>query len=231
MEMGTADYTGKSDDEIWELMKQKLEPVFVNGVPLGDGATAWTAKDSIAFDIAYGAVAGNEITVNHNFESYGTFVTAHIGTAWSDQINDIYDAVSKVVYSNESEIKEKTIKTIVGDQIGQELFTYIRTHADKKSSGYIMAIDENGNPIRGYWTVDPSTISADLPFGDPNAPDVWIDDPNGSGYKTIRSESCGDGIHASTLDFSAWQNRTTDYGKRFSVNANADGIRIDVYND
>lgn len=229
--MGTADYTGKSDDEIWELMKQKLEPVFVNGVPLGDGATAWTAKDSIAFDIAYGAVAGNEITVNHNFESYGTFVTAHIGTAWSDQINDIYDAVSKVVYSNESEIKEKTIKTIVGDQIGQELFTYIRTHADKKSSGYIMAIDENGNPIRGYWTVDPSTISADLPFGDPNAPDVWIDDPNGSGYKTIRSESCGDGIHASTLDFSAWQNRTTDYGKRFSVNANADGIRIDVYND
>lgn len=40
----------------------------------------------------------------------------------------------------------------------------------------------------------------------------------------------GDGIYASTLDVSGWQNRTTDYGKRFSVD-NSRGLAIHVYNN
>ena len=40
----------------------------------------------------------------------------------------------------------------------------------------------------------------------------------------------GDGIYASTLDVSGWQNRITDYGKRFSVD-NSRGLEIHVYNN
>lgn len=38
-----------------------------------------------------------------------------------------------------------------------------------------------------------------------------------------------DGIVASKLDFSAWQNRKTDYGKTFSIEVIGDGIKIKVY--
>lgn len=217
--MGTADYTGKSDDEIWELMKQKLEPVFVNtpAMTMHEGATAWTAKDSIAFEIAHGAIAGNDTTIYHNNTNYGTFVTASIGADWADQA-DIFEAAAKTIYAAKGPLKEKTIKAVVGDQIGQELFNYIRAHADKKDSGYIIATDENGNPIRGWKET-----------GVNGETDTFTLDPNGPDYKTIYVENHGDGINASTLDLSMWQNRTTDYGKRFSV-VYDDGLRIHVYN-
>lgn len=226
--MGTADYAGKSDDEIWDMMKAKLQPVFLSGIGLSGGATMSLAPNSIAFDIAYGAISGNDITISHNFSSYGTYITAIIGDAWSDQENNFVSALDKTLYLSKAQIKEKTIKALVGDQIGQELFNYIRMHADKTTPGYIIEADENGNPIRGDWIVDPATVSEELPFGDPNAPPVWVANPNGD-YKTILVDNCGDGIAAETLDLSAWQNRTTDYGKRFSVVYDY-GLMIHVYN-
>ena len=36
-------------------------------------------------------------------------------------------------------------------------------------------------------------------------------------------------IEPSTLDFSAWQNRKTDYGKTFSVEVTGEVINIKVY--
>ena len=90
-----------------------------------------------------------------------------------------------------------TIKSIVGDKIGTELFNYIKQHADKKQlgGGYIATLDNSGE-LAMKWTDD----------------------------------GIGDGIQAATLDFSAWQNRTTDYGKRFSVD-NSNGLAIHVYNN
>ena len=38
-----------------------------------------------------------------------------------------------------------------------------------------------------------------------------------------------DGIKPSALDFSAWQNRKTDYGKTFSIEVTGEGIKIKVY--
>lgn len=43
---------------------------------------------------------------------------------------------------------------------------------------------------------------------------VWIDNPNGPDYKPVRVQTVGDGINLKELDFSKWQNRTRDYGKR-----------------
>lgn len=36
-------------------------------------------------------------------------------------------------------------------------------------------------------------------------------------------------IEPSTLDFSTWQNRKTDYGKTFSIEVVGEGIKIKVY--
>ena len=80
------------------------------------------------------------------------------------------------------DIKEKTIKAVVGDNIGTELFNYIKQHADK--------------------------IIPDAEWNPNNKPD---------------------GIMPSKLDFSAWQNRKTDYGKTFSIEVIGEGINIKVY--
>lgn len=227
--MGTADYAGKTNDEIWNLMKSKLEPVFLAGIPMSTGATASILPDEISFDIGTGGVVGNDINVYHNNGVYGTFITATIGNAWSDQVTNTSGASSKTIYAQKPYIKEKTIKAVVGNQIGQELFNYIRVHADKTAPGYITDTDENGNPIMGWYTVDPSTISEEYPFGDPNKPEVFVEDPNGPASKAKYIENSGNGINAQTLDLSMWQNRTTDYGKRFSVVYDG-GLKIHIYN-
>lgn len=196
--MHTEDYNGKSDDEIWELMKEKLIPVYQEAI-VGwdyDGPDAngkhihidqytygygdniiWTDKDMSTYG-GYG-----ETGIEHNSQRLGTFVTAWIGNEWSDLERKFNTSISKASYSQKPDIKEKTIKTVVGDKVGTELFNYIKQHADKTIP------DDYWNPNRNP-----------------------------------------DGIVANKLDFSAWQNRTTDYGKRFSVD-NSNGLEIHVYNN
>lgn len=229
--MGTGDYNGKSNDEIWNSLVKKLEPVYTAGIIVGNGANVIVSPKEISYDIASGGVIGNDITILKNNEYYGTFITAVIGDTWSDEVNDVNFASAKKAYANEADIKEKTIKAIVGDTVGKELFDYIRSHADKlnTSGGYVQATDENGNLIKGRKIIDPSTITEAMPFGDPNAPSVWIDDPNGPDYKSVWVQTVGDGINSKALDLSKWQNRTTDYGKRFSL-SNDSGLMIHVYN-
>ena len=123
-----------------------------------------------------------ETGIENNDNIYGTFVTAWIGNEWSDLERKYDNAISKAVYSNKPDIKEKTIKAAVGDKIGTELFNYIKQHADK--------------------------IIPDAEWNPNNKPD---------------------GIMPSKLDFSAWQNRKTDYVKTFSVEVTGEVINIKVY--
>ena len=123
-----------------------------------------------------------EMAITHNDQRFGTFVTASIGNDWSDYERKYNDTMSKAVYSQKPDIKEKTIKAAVGDKIGTELFNYIKQHADK--------------------------IIPDAEWNPNNKPD---------------------GIMPSKLDFSAWQNRKTDYGKTFSVEVTGEVINIKVY--
>lgn len=210
--MGTEDYNGKNNDEIWSLMKEKLISVFETTIDQGDydGPDAngkqihidsytygygtdliWTDKDMSTYG-GYG-----EIEINHNNSRFGTFVTAEIGNDWSDQETNVAVAVAKASYSQKTDIKEKTIKAVVGDKVGTELFNYIKIHANEKllGGGYISTINDSGE-LSMKWTDD----------------------------------GIGDGIQAGTLDLSAWQNQTTDYGKRFSVVYDGELI-IHVYNN
>lgn len=141
--MNTEDYNGKSDDEIWALMKEKLIPVYKEAI-VGwdyDGPDAngkhihidqytygygdniiWTDKDMSTYG-GYG-----ETGIEHNSQRLGTFVTAWLANDWSDLERRYNNAISKAVYSQKPDIKEKTIKTVVGDKIGTELFNYIKQH-------------------------------------------------------------------------------------------------------
>ena len=195
--MHTEDYNRKTDDEIWSLMKEKLIPVYQDAIISKDydGLDAdgkqihidqysygygndiiWTDKDMSTYG-GYG-----ETVITHNDSRYNTFATASIGNQWSDMEQMFNNAISKACYANKVDVKEKTIKAVVGDKIGTELFNYIKPHADKIIS----------DPVENPY----------------NMPD---------------------GIMPSKLDFSAWQNRKTDYGKTFSVQVVGESIKINVY--
>lgn len=152
--MGTSDYNGKSNDEIWNSLVSKLEPVYTEGIPYWNpiGLNALISAKEILFDVAHGAVVGNEITIIKNNEYFGTFITARIGNTWSDGVDEHIGPAQKKAAANLPDIKEKTIKAVVGDVIGKELFDYIRPHADQisHSGGYTMAVDGNGNTIKGW---------------------------------------------------------------------------------
>ena len=213
--MHTEDYNGKSDDEIWALMKEKLIPVYQDAIVEKDYDGLDADGKQIHID-AYSYGYGNDIiwhyktmdtyggygetVLTHNDQRHNTYVTVAIGNEWSDLEQIFNDAISKASYANSVDIKEKTIKAAVGDKIGTELFNYIKQHADKRKTGggYISTShDEHGYPVM-----------------------VWTDDP------------IGDGIMAETMDLTNWKNKTTDYGKRFSVDYNStDGLLINIYNN
>ena len=196
--MNTEDYLGRTDDEIWELMKGKLESVYKDAIIFGDiiGETAsgeWNLFETYSYGYGKDMIWSDNDTsfygdygmnvIRHNDERYRTYITAAIDENWSDQERNVKSSISKAYYSYKPDSTEKTIKCVVGDKIGTELFNYIKIHADK-----------------------------------------IIPDPEWNPY------NMGDGVNSKHLDLSAWKNRTTDYGKRFTVD-NADGLTIFVYND
>ena len=97
--MHTEDYNGKSDDEIWSLMKEKLIPVYQDAIVSWDfdGIDAdgihrhidnysyGYGADIIWTDKYMGTYGGyGETGIEHNDQRFGTYVTAHIGNDWSD---------------------------------------------------------------------------------------------------------------------------------------------------
>ena len=243
VKVGSDEYLGKSDDEIWSLMKSNLINGFENSLVGSDmyGRRWYTygyGKDRVWNDLDT-SVYGTGIAVQHNpLLNEDKSIMAWIGGYWSDIANDMTDPVMVAYYSNMPDVKEKTIKSIVGDNIGQELFDYIKQHADKTSSGYKTVLGADGQPIMGRyeWIEVESKNSADdvIEIGDEYGnirykANVFVEDPNGYSKKRVYMENVGDGICADTLDLTMWQNRKTDYGKLFSVEANGSGVIINVY--
>ena len=238
--MGTAEYNGKSEDEIWNLMQGKIKNVFENSIPSERGGEVLEAsgydpilihaytytmgKDEIAFDYSTAQYGPGESYVFHNDVRNGNYLTVAVGASWSDQTDIPATSYSKAFYANLPLMKEQLIKATVGDTVGQELFNYLRTHADQKnaSGGWRAVYDANGNPIMGDTHYEPD--------GAGDFKRVFVENPNGLENKyEWREEAIGDGFNASAIDWSAWQNRTTDYGKRFSVTADDYALQINVY--
>lgn len=230
--MGTDEYIGKTDDEIWTLMKDKLIGVFGNAMVQGDHSGPGQNGIYVRADnYTYGyddnkvwydfdtSTYGKVMNVWHNYGADNTYLTVTTGGEWSDEESNVVYPVAKAYYAQIPGIVEKEIKVTIGDNIGQELFNYIKQHADKTSKGYIPVFDDNGNVIHGISSLDD------------NYNKIFIENPDSSDYKRVKVESgAGDGICAETMDLSAWKNRTTDYGKRFDVEPHGYAIKIKVYN-
>ena len=240
--LGTAEYNGKSEDEIWSLMQGKIKGVFETGITNGESEiteldangrhynhydvyTYTYSKDDIAFDYATFQYGIGDSYVFHNDERNGNYLTVSISGTWSDEIDNVTSAIAKAAYANRPLIKEQLIKATVGDTVGQELFNYLRSHADQKSSngGWKIIYDSNGNPIKGWYEI--------VLDGNGNVTgEVFHEDANFDNYKREWvEESTGDGFDASAIDWSAWQNRTTDYGKRFSVASDGHTLKINIF--
>ena len=228
--VGTDEYIGKSDDERWSIMKEKLRVIFEESLvgpdwdnisPASgelihiDNYTYQMGEDFIYQDIS-SALYGNNITIRYSKEG----VWAEIGSSWSDDAYNIVDPLSRSYYLEQVDLKEKTIKALLGDNVGQELFNQVNAHALKLSDydGHIPYYDENGNVIHGYTLFNMKTNQND-----------FIEDPNDDGWKTVLGRG-GDGINASTMDLTSWKNRTTDYGKQFSVEDFNGSLRITIKN-
>ena len=224
VKVGTDEYLGKSSNEIWSLMKGKLINAFENSLTM-------SGLDSRVYSHGYGdnsvwydfdtALMGASNHILHN-PTNGDYITAWIGHNWSDMANDAMDSAMMAYYAAQPDVKEKMIKAIVGDNVGQELFNYINEHAKKTSSGYKEVLDANGQLIRGYYK--------NVNNGNNYFTRVFVEDPNGYDTKVEYMSNVGDGINASTMDLSMWKSRKTDYGKTFSVEANGGALMIHVYN-
>lgn len=222
-------------------MQGKIKGVFETGITNGESEiteldangrhynhydvyTYTYSKDDIAFDYATFQYGKGDSYVFHNDERNGNYLTVTVGAAWSDEIDNVTSAIAKAAYANRPLIKEQLIKATVGDTVGQELFNYLRSHADQKdtSGGWKNVYDASGNPIKGDIHFEPD--------GAGDFKEVFVENPNGLQIKRVwTAESTGDGFDASKIDWSAWQNRTTDYGKRFSVTADDRAMQINIY--
>lgn len=217
--VGSSEYLGKSNDEIWNLMYGKLVDTFENSLALSSSYTY--AYSDYAFQYN-GKPAGAETTIlNIDKSDDELYIMAWIGPNWSDEAESMLSSAMMASYANAPDVKEKIIKTLVGDNVGTELFNAIKTHADKKSTGWQEVLGPDGNPIKGNKR---STM-------DSNGNVTWYFEEDQSGVQTKmeKVDNIGDGIYASTMDLSAWQNRTTDYGKKFSLEANGEGFILRIY--
>ena len=225
VKVGTDEYLGKSSDEIWNLMSNKVKNVYANSLTpcWNNDNYAYGYDDDIVWNDFDAKLSGRgENYIQHNNIGYNTFVTTDLGNQWSDMAENGVDSKLMAIYAAKPDLKEKVIKAVVGDNVGQELFSYINQHANKRTSGKIFATDANGNHIKGRWVYNTDANG--------NTTSYFVDDPNGYAYKVIDSAYYGDGINPETMDLSMWQNRVTDYGKKFSVVNNNGSLMIHVYN-
>jgi len=136
--------------------------------------------------------------------------TVCLGRAWSDMASTMIDAAGTAHYSDTSFVHEKTLKTVLGNNVGGEFFNYIKPFADQTASGYVPARDANGNLIHG-WDEDILDANGNITGS------IFHEDPNAPGCKLEYISNAGDGINTDLLNLSNWQNRTTDYGRKFSI--------------
>lgn len=226
-----SDYAGKNDDELWKSMKRKLAKVYEGSIPsdVSSGSKqVWTytisdndqSYDVVAFDADNLTMGPGESWAIKGYAAYPDDVfSICMGNNWSDMANNVTTASAIAHYSDFSYLQEKLLKTVLGNNVGGEFFNYIKAYADQTVGGYVPELDANGNVIHGYdgWESD----------GNGDFVSVFRPDPNAEGYKMkYVASGYGDGINTSLLNLNNWQNRTTDYGRKFSIGTDGGSLVI-----
>ena len=217
-----SDYAGKNDDELWKSIKRKLAKVYEGSIPGKStvaGVQEWTytitddnqSYDIVAFDYStIGRGLGESYAMKGSAVYPNDAFTVCLGVHWSDIALGMVDATGIAHYSDAPYMDEKILKTVLGNNVGGEFFNYLKPLADQTASGYVPDLDANGNVIHG-WDEDVLDANGNV------VGTVFHEDPNAPGCKVKYVSNAGDGINVSLLDLSKWQNRTTDYGRKFSI--------------
>ena len=150
----TSDYDNDRTDEefdlLWEEEKNSLASIFKSGVADPGNPAFKQSEDMLVFNPMHGGIYYDTINVIRPEEDK-RFIIAEFSSDWSDQEGNTDNADSKAYYRGLPSTYERTIKQLIGPEIGQELYSFIKEHADiTPNGGYVAGKDENGNPASVY---------------------------------------------------------------------------------
>lgn len=182
-------YAGKDDAARWATMKDQLEHLYAENIKIADrspGLALYSGQNWV--QATQGAM-----TISNN--ANGRYVEARIYSSWCDAPN---------AYGNMGdELTERTIKLVVGDHVGQELFNDLRAAGEPAIAGGEAYVYNADGTIKSE-----KKLIYDAEFNTSYYRDVPV---------TTSSSTTSDGINWGAFPFGKWTNRKTDYEKNFSV--------------
>lgn len=140
--------TDEEFENRWNESKNGMAEIFKSGnAATGTVPYKERSEDFIAFNPMNKAIYYDTISVLHNVGE-NVFMEVSISSEWSDLALNTDNAESIAFYECIPRMVEAAIKYSVGENAGAELFEYIKTHADKKTTGgYIATHDEHGDVV------------------------------------------------------------------------------------
>ena len=141
-------YVGKSEDEIWNLMKGKLKEIWMDqyvGSNIEDGYFE-TSKTFLQGSIDANGNSEYKLMRRPSVEG-NPFLHLSVPTFWNDwaKVNTIYASIDLAGDATKPETTEKTIKTVLGDAAGQVVFDAYRNSAKNNIEQVSLPnYDENG---------------------------------------------------------------------------------------
>ena len=143
-----AQYAGKSEDEIWNLMKSKLQEIWTNRYVGSPIVKAYGESSKTFIKGAIDANGNSEYFLMRRPSIEGNpFLHLAVPTIWNDwaKVNTVYASKDLASYATKPEITEKTLKAVLGDNAGQAVFDAYRKSAKNNIESYYLGdYDENG---------------------------------------------------------------------------------------
>lgn len=147
--------TDKEFQEQWNDTIGELESIYSGGSsPSGSAPYEKRGDNGIAYIPMEGALYYDTISVNYYPEG-NTYVEATFANEWSDMAGNTDNPQVQAFYNSIPGVVESTLKSILGETAGGELFAFIKEHADRtQTGGYISRINEE-NRLETVWTDGP----------------------------------------------------------------------------
>lgn len=144
--------TEEEFDQQWNEVKSDLKQAYSQGTtPTGKAPYEERGDSMIAYNPMSGALYYDTISVSYE-PSDGALMTATFANEWSDQAMNIDNEQTKKFYESIPQMVETTLKSMLGDNAGEELYQYIKENADRTTTGgYLVYHDERGN-LATKWT-------------------------------------------------------------------------------
>lgn len=165
-------YKNKSEDEIWDLMKNKIKEIWSN-MYIGSNASKGYGESSSTFLVGgVDKFNGSEYILRRNpSREDNPFLCLSVPVRWTDWnlINNIYGSEDMANYATDPESLEKTLKIVLGDKAGQQVFDAYRNSAKNNTETYYIPnfnsdglLQEQGIQVTGTPRIKEENINLQL---------------------------------------------------------------------